>query len=88
MSSSPISSSRRERSSITTSLREPGRADVVRRGPPPPSKPVAIFSEFRQFGANLELIAPAAFISLVVPLALFFAFQRYFVEGLLAGSVK
>ena len=49
---------------------------------------VAIFSEFRQFGANLELIAPAAFISLVVPLALFFAFQRYFVEGLLAGSVK
>jgi alpha-glucoside transport system permease protein len=49
---------------------------------------VAIFSEFRQFGANLELIAPAAFISLVVPLGLFFAFQRYFVEGLLAGSVK
>jgi alpha-glucoside transport system permease protein len=49
---------------------------------------VAIFSEFRQFGANLELIAPAAFVSLVLPLALFFAFQRYFVEGLLAGSVK
>jgi len=49
---------------------------------------VAIFSEFRQFGANLELIAPAAFVSLVIPLALFFAFQRYFVEGLLAGSVK
>ena len=49
---------------------------------------VAIFSEFRQFGANLELIAPAAFISLVIPLALFFAFQRYFVQGLLAGSVK
>jgi len=49
---------------------------------------VAIFSEFPQFGANLELIAPAAFISLAVPLVLFFAFQRYFVEGLLAGSVK
>jgi alpha-glucoside transport system permease protein len=49
---------------------------------------VAIFSQFRQFGANLELIAPAAFISLVIPLALFFAFQRYFVQGLLAGSVK
>jgi alpha-glucoside transport system permease protein len=49
---------------------------------------VAIFSQFRQFGANLELIAPAAFISLVLPLALFFAFQRYFVQGLLAGSVK
>jgi alpha-glucoside transport system permease protein len=49
---------------------------------------VAIFSQMRQFSANIELIAPAAFISLVIPLAIFFAFQRYFVEGLLAGSVK
>ncbi|MBA2522543.1 MAG: carbohydrate ABC transporter permease [Solirubrobacterales bacterium] len=49
---------------------------------------VAIFSQFRQFGANIELIAPAAFVSLAVPLAVFFAFQRYFVQGLLAGSVK
>jgi alpha-glucoside transport system permease protein len=49
---------------------------------------VAIFSQLRQFGANIELIAPATFVSLVVPLAVFFAFQRYFVQGLLAGSVK
>jgi len=49
---------------------------------------VAIFSQFRQFGANIDLIAPAAFLSLVVPLGVFFAFQRYFVQGLLAGSVK
>ena len=49
---------------------------------------VAIFSQLRQFGANIELIAPATFVSLVIPLAVFFAFQRYFVEGLLAGSVK
>jgi alpha-glucoside transport system permease protein len=49
---------------------------------------VAIFSQFRQFGANLELIAPASFVSLAIPLAVFFAFQRYFVQGLLAGSVK
>jgi alpha-glucoside transport system permease protein len=49
---------------------------------------VAIFSNLRQFGANIELIAPASFISLLVPLAVFFAFQRYFVQGLLAGSVK
>jgi alpha-glucoside transport system permease protein len=49
---------------------------------------VAIFNNLRQFGANIELIAPAAFVSLVIPLAVFFAFQRYFVEGLLAGSVK
>lgn len=49
---------------------------------------VAIFSQLRQFGSNIEVIAPAAFISLVIPLAVFFAFQRYFVQGLLAGSVK
>jgi alpha-glucoside transport system permease protein len=49
---------------------------------------VAIFSQLRQFGSNIELIAPASFLSLLVPLAVFFAFQRYFVQGLLAGSVK
>jgi alpha-glucoside transport system permease protein len=49
---------------------------------------VAIFSQMRQFSANIELIAPAAFISLAIPLVVFFAFQRYFVQGLLAGSVK
>ena len=49
---------------------------------------VAIFSQLRQFGANIELIAPATFVSLVIPLGVFFAFQRYFVQGLLAGSVK
>src|SRR5216117_386571 len=49
---------------------------------------VAIYSNMRQFGSNIDLIAPAAFISLIVPLCVFFAFQRYFVQGLLAGSVK
>jgi alpha-glucoside transport system permease protein len=49
---------------------------------------VAIFSNLRQFGANIDLIAPASFISLIVPLGVFFAFQRYFVQGVLAGSVK
>ncbi len=49
---------------------------------------VAIFTQLRQFGSNIELIAPASFISLAIPLCVFFAFQRYFVQGLLAGSVK
>jgi alpha-glucoside transport system permease protein len=49
---------------------------------------VAIFSQLRQFGSNIELIAPASFISLAIPLCVFLAFQRYFVQGLLAGSVK
>lgn len=49
---------------------------------------VAIFSQLRQFGTNIELIAPASFVSLAIPLIVFLAFQRYFVQGLLAGSVK
>ncbi len=49
---------------------------------------VAVFTQLRQFGGNIELIAPASFISLAIPLAVFFAFQRYFAQGLLAGSVK
>jgi alpha-glucoside transport system permease protein len=49
---------------------------------------VAIFSQLRTFGSNINIIAPATFVSLLVPLAVFFAFQRYFVQGLLAGSVK
>ena len=49
---------------------------------------VAIFSNLRQFGTNIDLIAPASFMSLIIPLGVFFAFQRYFVQGLLAGSVK
>ncbi len=49
---------------------------------------VAIQQELRTFGANLDIIAPAAFLSMIVPLIVFFAFQRYFVQGLLAGSVK
>ena len=49
---------------------------------------VAIFTQLREFSSNINIIAPASFLSLVVPLAVFFAFQRYFAEGLLAGSVK
>lgn len=49
---------------------------------------VWIFSQLRQFTQGTAVIAPATFISLVIPLVVFFAFQRYFVQGLLAGSVK
>jgi alpha-glucoside transport system permease protein len=49
---------------------------------------VAIRSQLRQFGTNFDVIAPAAFLSMLVPLVVFFAFQRYFVEGLLAGSER
>ena len=40
------------------------------------------------YGAQLHLITAGAFVAIVVPLIVFFALQRYFVRGLLAGSVK
>ncbi|SER64279.1 carbohydrate ABC transporter permease [Streptomyces qinglanensis] len=49
---------------------------------------VALQSEMRQFGSNIGVLAPGAFLSLVVPVAVFFAFQRHFVQGVMAGSVK
>lgn len=49
---------------------------------------VVLQGQMRQFGANLDIIAPGAFLSLIVPLIVFFAFQRYFVQGVMAGSVK
>jgi alpha-glucoside transport system permease protein len=39
-------------------------------------------------GGDWELLTAGAFISMIVPVAVFFALQRYFVRGLLAGSVK
>ncbi|MGB6059817.1 MAG: carbohydrate ABC transporter permease [Microthrixaceae bacterium] len=49
---------------------------------------VAIREQTRQFGSNIDVIAPGAFLSMLVPLVVFFAFQRFFVQGLLAGSSK
>jgi alpha-glucoside transport system permease protein len=40
------------------------------------------------FGHNWEVVTAGAFISMIIPLIVFFALQRYFVRGLLAGSVK
>jgi len=40
------------------------------------------------YGAHAELLAPAGFLTIVIPLIVFLSLQRYFVRGLLAGSVK
>ncbi len=40
------------------------------------------------FGMNEHLLPAAAFVQAFVPLVVFFALQRYFVRGILAGSVK
>jgi alpha-glucoside transport system permease protein len=41
-----------------------------------------------QFGITWHLLSSGAFLLMAVPLIVFFALQRYFVQGLLAGSVK
>ncbi|MFF7162547.1 carbohydrate ABC transporter permease [Streptomyces sp. NPDC008086] len=49
---------------------------------------VALQTQVRQFGNNIDILAPGAFISMVIPLVVFFAFQRQFVSGVMAGAVK
>ena len=40
------------------------------------------------YGTEWHLLSASAFVLMFVPLLVFFALQRYFVQGLLAGSVK
>ena len=39
-------------------------------------------------GGNWEILTASAFVSIIVPVAVFFSLQRFLVRGLLAGSVK
>ena len=39
-------------------------------------------------GEAFHLLTAAAFVSMVIPMVVFLSLQRYFVRGLLAGSVK
>ena len=41
-----------------------------------------------QYGSRWQLLTAGAFVTMIIPLIVFFALQRYFVRGLLAGSVK
>ena len=49
---------------------------------------VAIRNLLGQYGNEWHLLAAGAFVSMVVPLVVFFSLQRYFVRGLTAGAVK
>jgi alpha-glucoside transport system permease protein len=40
------------------------------------------------WGAHWEYLTAGAFIVIIIPLIVFFSLQRYFVRGILAGSVK
>lgn len=49
---------------------------------------VTIAGLVNSFGTNYQVLTSAAFISMALPLLVFFSLQRYFVRGILAGSVK
>jgi alpha-glucoside transport system permease protein len=49
---------------------------------------VALQSQLRAFGTNVDVLATGSFVSMIIPLAVFFGFQRFFVQGVLAGSTK
>ena len=49
---------------------------------------VTISNLVNSYGGGWEYLTAAAFISMTVPLIIFFSLQRYFVTGILAGSVK
>ncbi|MFD7788907.1 carbohydrate ABC transporter permease [Streptomyces nojiriensis] len=53
-----------------------------------PPVTVALQQQVRQFGNNIDVLAPGAFLSMAVPLVVFFAFQRQFVSGVMAGAIK
>ena len=49
---------------------------------------VAISNLVSSLGGGWQVLTAAAFVSMLLPLVLFFSLQRYFVRGILAGSVK
>jgi alpha-glucoside transport system permease protein len=49
---------------------------------------VTISSMVSSYGGGWEYLTAAAFVSMILPLVVFFGLQRYFVRGLLAGAVK
>jgi alpha-glucoside transport system permease protein len=47
-----------------------------------------LLSMLGQYGEGWQVVAAGSFISLSVPLFIFFSLQRYFIRGLTAGAVK
>lgn len=49
---------------------------------------IFLYNQVRTLAADYWIIATGAMVSIIVPLIVFFSFQRYFVNGMLAGAVK
>ena len=61
---------------------------LVFSGPSTAPMTVIVRSLVNAYGVGWHLMTAAAFISMALPLVIFFSLQRYFVTGLTAGSVK
>lgn len=57
-------------------------------GPSVAPMPVTIANLIGSQGQGQELLAAGAVLSLALPVAVFFALQRYFIRGIVAGAVK
>jgi len=55
-----------------------------------PHVPITLFiyGQERTLAANFWIISTGSMVSIIIPLAVFLGFQRYFVRGMLAGAVK
>jgi|TARA_B110000261_G_scaffold24037_1_gene25808 alpha-glucoside transport system permease protein len=40
------------------------------------------------YGGDYQILTASAFVTIIVPLLVFLGLQKYFVKGLVAGSVK
>jgi len=49
---------------------------------------VTISNLVNSLGQNWQLLSAAAFISMALPMVVFFALQQFFVRGILAGAIK
>ncbi len=49
---------------------------------------VQVSSLVGSYGQDWEVLTAAVFVSMLLPLSIFFGLQRYFVRGILAGSIK
>jgi alpha-glucoside transport system permease protein len=63
---------------------------LVYLGPVPQNHPLAVTlaNLTTNFGGNWQFVTAAAFVSMIVPIIVFFSLQRYFVRGITGGAVK
>lgn len=63
---------------------------LVYLGPVPANHPlsVTLANLTTNFGGNWQFVTAAAFVSMIIPIIVFFALQRYFVRGITGGAVK